>query len=144
MNRGILIVLILLCLVSACRSSRDAWDEPAVRKSSHHVTKEGHYRVRKGDSLHAIAFNLGLDWRDIASWNHIASPYIIYPDQELRLSPPRLASSSTKTTSKTATGSSATRPPPAGSEQSGRQQADSSKYDCAEDSASHNDQHAAR
>ncbi len=123
MNRGFLIVLILLCLVSACRSSRDAWDEPAVRKSSHHVTKEGHYRVRKGDSLHAIAFNLGLDWRDIASWNHIASPYIIYPDQELRLSPPRLASSSTKTTSKTATGSSATRPSPAGtSNQDGNRQ----------------------
>ena len=115
MNRGILVVLILLCLVSACRSSRDAWDEPAVRKSSHHVTKEGYYRVRKGDSLHAIAFNLGLDWRDIASWNHIASPYIIYPDQELRLSLPRLANSSTKTPGKTATGSSATRPPPVGS-----------------------------
>lgn len=79
--------------------------------------------MRKGDSLHAIAFNLGLDWRDIASWNHIASPYIIYPDQELRLSPPRLASSSTKTTSKTTTGSSAIRPPPGGSsDQDGNRQ----------------------
>ena len=116
MNRGTLILLILLlCLVSACRSSRDSWDEPAVRKSSYHSTKEGHYRVRKGDSLHAIAFNLGLDWRDIASWNHIASPYIIYPDQELRLSPPRLAASSTRTISKDTTGSPSGKPPPTAS-----------------------------
>jgi lipoprotein NlpD len=53
------------------------------------MTKDGHYRVRKGDSLHAIAFNFGLDWRDIAGWNHIRSPYLIYPDQELRLKAPR-------------------------------------------------------
>ena len=44
--------------------------------------------MRKGDTLHAIAFDYGMDWRDIASWNHIPSPYLIYPDQELRLSAP--------------------------------------------------------
>ena len=43
------------------------------------------YRVRRGDSLHAIAFNLGLDWRDIARWNNISAPYVIYPDQMLRV-----------------------------------------------------------
>jgi lipoprotein NlpD len=113
LNRGWLILLILLLiLVSACRSSRDSWDQPASRNSDYQVTKEGHYRVRKGDSLHAIAFNLGLDWRDIASWNHIASPYIIYPDQQLRLSPPKLASSSTTTKSKTKSGSPPSEPPP--------------------------------
>jgi lipoprotein NlpD len=126
LNRGTLIILILLlCLASACRSNRDSWGEPASGKSSYDLTKAGHYRVRKGDSLHAIAFNLGLDWRDIASWNHIASPYIIYPDQELRLSPPRLANSSAKTTSKTTAGSPANRPAPTGSatQESGRQTA---------------------
>jgi lipoprotein NlpD len=52
------------------------------------LTAEGRYRVRRGDSLYTIAFNFGLDWRDIADWNGIRSPYVIYPDQELRLQPP--------------------------------------------------------
>ncbi|MEJ2026281.1 MAG: alcohol dehydrogenase catalytic domain-containing protein, partial [Limibacillus sp.] len=29
-----------------------------------------------------------LDWRDLARWNSISAPYTIYPDQELRVSPP--------------------------------------------------------
>jgi lipoprotein NlpD len=52
------------------------------------LTADGRYRVRRGDSLYTIAFNFGLDWRDIADWNSIRSPYVIYPDQELRLAPP--------------------------------------------------------
>ena len=75
------------------------------------MTRDGHYRVRKGDSLHAIAFNLGLDWRDIASWNHIAAPFTIYPDQELRVIPPRQVSSAVKTQTNGATSTSGKQPP---------------------------------
>lgn len=56
--------------------------------SSYHQTPDGYYRVREGDTLHAIAFKFGLDWREIARLNGISSPYIIYPDQQLRLSSP--------------------------------------------------------
>jgi len=52
------------------------------------IPADGLYRVRRGDSLHAIAFEYGLDYRDIARWNSIRSPYTIYPDQVLRLKPP--------------------------------------------------------
>lgn len=41
--------------------------------------------VRRGDTLHAIAWRYALDYRDIAGWNGIAPPYLIYPDQELTL-----------------------------------------------------------
>jgi lipoprotein NlpD len=51
-------------------------------------TPDGHYRVRHGDTLYAIAFRYGLDWRDIAHWNGIGGPYVIQPDQLLRLGPP--------------------------------------------------------
>ncbi len=44
------------------------------------------YLVVKGDSLHSIAFNYGLDYRDLAQWNRIVPPYRIYVGQELRLS----------------------------------------------------------
>lgn len=83
------LVLVLVCSLSACHS-RPVWvGERSTVRTSYQLTRDGHYRVRKGDSLHAIAFNYGLDWRDIAGWNHISAPYLIYPDQELRLTPPR-------------------------------------------------------
>jgi lipoprotein NlpD len=48
---------------------------------------EGSYRVVRGDTLYAIAFKRGLDYRDVASWNGIAPPYTILVGQELRLTP---------------------------------------------------------
>jgi lipoprotein NlpD len=112
LNRGVLILIILLvCLLSACRSNPESWEKPASQKSSYALTRDGHYRVRKGDSLHAIAFNLGLDWRDIASWNHIAAPFTIYPDQELRVTPPRQISSAAKPQTSEATSTSGKQPP---------------------------------
>ncbi|MEE8339919.1 MAG: peptidoglycan DD-metalloendopeptidase family protein [Xanthomonadales bacterium] len=86
--------LLLVCFLTACRTGWSPEEKRATGRSSYQLTKDGHYRVRKGDSLHAIAFNYGLDWRDIAAWNHIRAPYLIYPDQELRLAPPRQYSSS--------------------------------------------------
>ncbi|MHB8678556.1 MAG: peptidoglycan DD-metalloendopeptidase family protein [Rudaea sp.] len=46
------------------------------------------YRVVHGDTLYSIAFKHGLDFRDLAAWNGIASPYRIFVGQELRLSAP--------------------------------------------------------
>lgn len=48
----------------------------------------GSYRVVRGDTLYAIAFKHGVDFRDLAAWNHVVPPYRIYADQELRLSAP--------------------------------------------------------
>jgi lipoprotein NlpD len=50
------------------------------------TTASTSYRVQRGDTLYAIAFKRGVDFRDLASWNGVASPYRIYPGQELRLS----------------------------------------------------------
>lgn len=49
------------------------------------------YEVRRGDTLYAIAFRNGLDYRELARWNAIADPYVIYPGQRLRLGPPGAA-----------------------------------------------------
>jgi len=45
------------------------------------------YRVVRGDTLYAIAFRNGVDFRELAAWNGIESPYRIYVGQELRLGP---------------------------------------------------------
>ena len=49
---------------------------------------ENVYRVLRGDTLYAIAFKRGLDYRDVAAWNGIAPPYRIFVDEELKLAPP--------------------------------------------------------
>lgn len=44
------------------------------------------YRVKQGDTLYAIAFRYGLDYKSVAQLNGIAYPYVIYPNQVIRLS----------------------------------------------------------
>jgi len=58
----------------------------------------GAHTVRSGDTLYAIAWRYGLDYRELARWNGIPEPFTIYLGQELRISrpsrippPPRLA-----------------------------------------------------
>ena len=49
------------------------------RLPSYHV-------VNKGDTLYSIAWNYGFDYRDVAAWNVINPPYVIYPGQRIQLS----------------------------------------------------------
>jgi len=54
------------------------------------------YIVQKGDTLHSIAFNYGLDYREIAELNNIHNHDVIHAGKELRL-----PSASTSTVVKT-------------------------------------------
>ena len=84
------VALLPLCLAAVLQACGPSWspEAPDPDGTSYSITPDGHYRVRRGDSLHAIAFKFGLDWRDLADWNDLRAPYTIYPDQQLRLSPP--------------------------------------------------------
>lgn len=46
------------------------------------------YVVRQGDTLYAIAWRHNLDPQQLAQWNRLGSGNLIYPGQEIRLSPP--------------------------------------------------------
>lgn len=46
------------------------------------------YTVKRGDTLHAVALEHGLDYRELAAWNAIENPNLIRVGQVLRLSPP--------------------------------------------------------
>ncbi len=52
------------------------------------IPSTGYHRVKSGESLFSIAFRYGLDYRDVAEYNRISSPYVIYPNQKIRLSVP--------------------------------------------------------
>ena len=92
--RGFLAVL-YLTLLSACNHNLPA---PVEDQSSAPVKRQLNsddtYFVRPGDTLYAIAFNYNVDARNMAEWNGIPSPYVIYPGQKLRLSAPPASSRS--------------------------------------------------
>jgi len=82
-----LIVVASMCLLSACGSHGGA---PVV--SRNHVPQKplgyaGRYTVMPGDTLYAIAWRAGVDYKKIAEWNRIRYPYTIYAGQRLYLGP---------------------------------------------------------
>ncbi|MDT8319859.1 MAG: peptidoglycan DD-metalloendopeptidase family protein [Xanthomonadales bacterium] len=87
---GLTLMMTLGWVLAACSHVPAPVEERDPRQFTRHLTADGHYAVRPGDTLHAIAFGFGLDWRDLAAWNGIRSPYLIYPEQEIRLSPPKV------------------------------------------------------
>ncbi len=86
--KGLLAVPLLITLV-ACGHHRPApIEEYSATRMKSPLSADGTYHVRPGDTLYAIAFSYGLDHREVAAWNGIPSPYVIYPGQNIRLSPP--------------------------------------------------------
>ncbi len=93
-----------IVLLSACssRNSAPVYDRTAnrhnrVAESSTRIRMPSFYVVRPGDTLYAIAWRYGLDYKTLASWNGISSPFTIYVDQRLRLSRPRTTASNNST-----------------------------------------------
>ena len=76
-----------LLLLSACGTHGGA---PVVSRGSEPVrmtSRPAYHRVRRGETLYSIAWKNRLDFRQLAQWNRIKSPYTIYPGQRLRLRP---------------------------------------------------------
>ncbi len=106
---------LLVCLVVAGLAGCGSTRSPApVREAKHQVARSiqtkalapvpaGHYRVQAGDTLYKIAFELGLDYRDIALWNRMADPGVIRTDEVLRVAPPRVAVTTPAVTAPTVT-----------------------------------------
>ena len=84
---GVAGTLLALALLMAGCSEFDYAGDRQLRQaeSSVAVDGEGTHRVESGDTLYQIAWRYGLDFRDLARWNDIAPPYVIYPGQILVL-----------------------------------------------------------
>jgi lipoprotein NlpD len=97
--RGITQLGISALALVGCAANQPApivdWSSPASSPAPAPVASASAvdtYRVMRGDTLYAIAFKHGLDYRDLAAWNGIAAPYTIFAGRELRLSAPAHAS----------------------------------------------------
>ncbi|MGH8507838.1 MAG: LysM peptidoglycan-binding domain-containing protein, partial [Gammaproteobacteria bacterium] len=65
-------------------SARTGGERMPLARANNSGTARQHV-VARGDTLHAIAWRYRLDYREIARWNRIEAPFIIYPGQRLAL-----------------------------------------------------------
>lgn len=90
----LLVALIALLLVS-CTSGRN-W-APVRESTEKSAGKPEYHVVQRGDTLYAVAWRYGYDYHQMAEWNGIKPPYVIYPGQRLRLGPGSRATPSPST-----------------------------------------------
>ena len=86
-----LIVLVIALLLASCGGNSSYWSQ-----SQTHI-------VRKGETLFSISWRYGKDPDDVARWNRLGDGSLIYPGQEIRLTPPSGAASRTTTASRPST-----------------------------------------
>jgi len=104
------------CLIFGCGSAAKA---PVEGRSLQAKSSSAFHSVRKGETLYAIAWAYGVDHKDVAAWNGIRTPYLIYPGQRLRLRGPKRTTARAKSpappsakSSKSTTSTAAPRPAP--------------------------------
>jgi lipoprotein NlpD len=104
----IFVAILIALQLSGCASDSFHYQNGSSQSTSNNaqvsaLPKSGYYRVKKGDTLFAIAFRYGIDYRKLAQTNRIPSPYVIYPQQKIRLN----VSSSSSVVASTASNSKA-------------------------------------
>lgn len=93
------VLLIAAMVLAGCAQTTVVREEapsrmarPASNAASTAGTPTGPtYLVQPGDTLYGIAFRNSVDWKELARWNDISEPFVIRPEQVLRLSPPSRA-----------------------------------------------------
>lgn len=101
-SRNVFFPFVLVILVGGCGRSilAPVGQDPRVTDiSESEVIDATNHLVKNGDTLYSIAFKYGLNYREIANWNNIPAPYVIYPGQRLVLAPgaePTLTSNSSE------------------------------------------------
>jgi lipoprotein NlpD len=97
---SVILLVLLLLSVAACNSSsrQKKYDYSSSNRSLPNAKYGTVYTVKRGDTLYSIAWAIKQDFRKVAWWNGISSPYVIHPGQRLRMYPP-----SQKTTKKSGT-----------------------------------------
>lgn len=91
MDRRRLIVAAVLAASLPLAGCGLSWQQPDPGAAAHvppRASPARRYIVRPGDTLYSIAFRFSVDHRQLAAWNNLRNATLIYPGQELRLTPP--------------------------------------------------------
>lgn len=78
---GTVTLVTIATLLTGCISGREFVS--VEEKFSKGQTVTGFHLVERGDTLFSIAWRYGIDFRELANANSIASPYVIYPGQKI-------------------------------------------------------------
>jgi len=109
--RDFIAVLVMMLILSGCASDSFHYQDGGSSSSSSsaqvsEIHSSGYYRVKGGDTLFAIAFRYGIDYKTLGQINRIPAPYVIYPQQKIRLkASTKIAKSSGKTSSSSSSAS---------------------------------------
>jgi lipoprotein NlpD len=95
-NWGLPVVLFFVFLIGCSHHQPAPVEEHSTVAVKRQLNSDGAYHVRSGDTLYAIAFDHDEDVRNLAKWNQISSPYVIYPDQKIQLFAPMESSGISK------------------------------------------------
>jgi len=71
-------ILIIFTSIASCVS-------PPYSEQNSHSFRPVTHKVSAGETLFSIAWRYGVKYQDLAKYNHISSPYRIYPNQIIRL-----------------------------------------------------------
>ena len=91
-------------------------------------TSAGWYTVKSSDTLYTIAWRYGLDYQQLARWNHIGVDFLIHPDQRLQLFAPENDAVVATKTAQDKTGKTAQPTAQAKSDDSARSESKSVKW----------------
>ncbi len=92
-------VLASVAMLSACAQttvsvrsvstteSSSAKPQVTAPKRYEPISRTEPYVVQQGDTLYAISFRAGLNYREVAGWNNIAEPYALSIGQHISLKP---------------------------------------------------------
>lgn len=113
-----LICLQMMFLLAACQQT-DNYAPVTDISQAEPVPASGSYRVKPGDTVYSIAWRYGLDYHDLAAYNHLNSSFRLLAGQQIRLknqqahariSTPVVAASSSETARLDSTGIAWVRP----------------------------------
>ncbi|XGA79357.1 peptidoglycan DD-metalloendopeptidase family protein [Halomonas sp. CH40] len=83
--RKMFLLSALAFAVAGCANHQGVPQVRDISEVRRHLNADGQYTVAQGDTLYGIAWQQGLDYRELAALNDIEPPYNIYPGQQLVL-----------------------------------------------------------
>lgn len=90
----LLLGLTIILFLSSCGET-DTY-APVVEGWQQSQAAHSYYKVQKGDTIYSIAWAFDMDYRELASINHLSEPYKIHVGQQLRMAPIRGKKTKTK------------------------------------------------
>lgn len=70
-------------VLSACSTT----EAPVVNGWKQNTGDASNYSAQEGDTLYSVAWAFGVDYRQLASYNHLQEPYNLHADQVVRMTP---------------------------------------------------------